>query len=47
MELYEATRLGADTIERRAAERRSADGADAIHVSACLSLFEMPPPAGA
>lgn len=44
MEHYEACRSGADEIERRAAERRSDSGDDAIHVSACLSLFEMPPP---
>jgi DNA-binding transcriptional ArsR family regulator len=45
MELYEQCRNGMDAIERRAAERRSEAGDDAIHVSACLSLFEMPPPA--
>ncbi len=44
MELYERCREGMDEIERRAAERRSAGGTDPIHVSACLSLFELPPP---
>jgi DNA-binding transcriptional ArsR family regulator len=43
MELYEQCRDGMDAIERRAAERRSESGNDAIPVSACLSLFEMPP----
>lgn len=45
MDLYEQCRVGMDAIEQRAAERRRQDGDDAIHVSACLSLFEMPPPA--
>jgi hypothetical protein len=45
MELYEQCRNGMDVIERRAAERRSEAGDDAIHVSACLSLFRMPPSA--
>jgi hypothetical protein len=45
MELYEQCRQGMDAIEQRAAERRSESGDDALHISACLSLFQMPPPA--
>jgi hypothetical protein len=44
MAVYEQCRREMDEVERRAAERRSEDGTDAVHVSACMGLFEVPGP---
>ena len=44
MEVYERCRAEMDEVERRSAERRREDGTDALHVSACLGLFEVPAP---
>jgi phage tail protein X len=44
LEVYERCRREMDEVERRAAERRSETGSDAIHVSACLGLFRVPSP---
>ena len=44
MEVTERCRLEMAEVERRSAERRSASGTDAIHVSSCLGCFEMPHP---
>lgn len=44
LELYESARRGMDAIEQRAAERRSEDGSDAVHVSSGFALFKLPPP---
>src|SRR5215211_1123484 len=44
MAVYEQCRREMDEVERRAAERRSEDGTDAVHVSACLGLFAVPGP---
>jgi len=46
MAVYERCRREMDEVERRSAERRHEDGSDALHVSACLGLFEVPPPTG-
>lgn len=46
MEVYERCRREMDEVERRSAERRRNDGADALHVSACLGLFAVPGPTG-
>jgi hypothetical protein len=46
MEVYERCRREMDEVERRSAERRRVDGADALHVSACLGLFAVPGPTG-
>src|SRR3954469_23324963 len=43
-EVYERCRREMDEVERRSAERRREDGADALHVSACLGLFAVPGP---
>jgi hypothetical protein len=45
MVVYERCRREMDEVERRSAERRCEDGADALHVSACLGLFAVPGPA--
>lgn len=44
MAIYERCRREMDEVERRSAERRRADGTDALHVSACLGLFAVPSP---
>jgi hypothetical protein len=44
MAVYERCRREMDEVERRSAERRSEDGTDALHVSACLGLFAVPSP---
>lgn len=44
--VYERCRHEMDEVERRSAERRREDGADAVHVSACLGFFAVPAPTG-
>lgn len=45
LEIYERARNEMDEAERRSAERRREDGADAVHVSSGFALFRVPPPA--
>jgi len=44
LELYEQAREGMDQIEQRSAERRSAEGRGAVHISSGFGLFKVPAP---